>query len=93
MRLLFALALFSLVPAPSAAQTSAVHAPQNPVRFALVGDHCPRTTSMYAWDRSQSVQPQKLTELPDANAYATVFRRIGGCEVPVVVRYGVSGGR
>jgi hypothetical protein len=52
---------------------------------------CPRTTSYYAWQRGKPVKPQKLTELPDANAYSAVYRRIAGCEVPIVVKYGVSG--
>jgi hypothetical protein len=56
-------------------------------------DNCPQTTRYYAWRGNKAVRPQKLTELPDANAYAAVIRRIGRCEVPVVVRYGVSGGR
>jgi hypothetical protein len=67
-------------------------APQ-PMSTQLQGTspNCPRTTSYYAWQRGKSVKPQRLTELPDANLYLTVYRRIGGCEVPVVVKYGVSG--
>lgn len=52
---------------------------------------CPRTTSYYAWDRGKSVPPRKLGELPPANAYSTVYRRVDGCEVPVIVKYGVGG--
>jgi len=51
---------------------------------------CPRTTSYYAFDPSKPVKPQKLVELPPANAYAAVYRHVGGCEVPVVVKYGVG---
>ncbi len=51
---------------------------------------CPRTTSVYAWRQAEPLQPRKLTELPPANAYSAVYRRIGGCEVPVVVKYGVN---
>ena len=53
--------------------------------------NCPRTTSYYAWDRGKSVAPRKLNELPPANVYSTVYRRVDGCEVPVIVRYGVGG--
>ncbi len=52
---------------------------------------CPRTTAQYARQRGKSVKPQKLTELPDANLYLTVYRRIDGCESPIIVKYGVSG--
>jgi len=52
---------------------------------------CPRTTSYYAWDRGKSVAPRKLNELPPANVYATVYRRVDRCEVPVIVKYGVGG--
>ena len=52
---------------------------------------CPRTTSMHAFDRSKPLKPQKLGDLPPANAYKAVYRLVGGCEVPVVVKYGVGG--
>ena len=52
--------------------------------------NCPRTTSHHARQRGIGMRSQKLTELPDANAYAAVYRHVRGCEVPVVVKYGVS---
>lgn len=52
---------------------------------------CPRTTAMHAFDRSKPLKPQKLGELPPANAYKAVYRLVRGCEVPVVVKYGVGG--
>lgn len=52
---------------------------------------CPRTTSHQAFDRNRRIAPKKLGELPPANAYSAVYRLVGGCEVPVVVRYGVGG--
>lgn len=52
---------------------------------------CPRTTSMHAFDRSKPLKPQKLGELPPANAYKAVYRLVRGCEVPVVVKYGIGG--
>jgi len=51
---------------------------------------CPRTTSVYAFRQGQPLQPRKLGELPDANAYKAVYRTVGGCEVPVLVKYSVS---
>jgi hypothetical protein len=41
--------------------------------------------------RGKPLTPRRLNELPDGNLYLTVYRRIDGCEVPIVVRYGVSG--
>ena len=60
-------------------------------RFKPPAAHCPRSVQYYAWQRGQKMEPRKLTELPDANAYRAVYRLVNGCEVPVVVRYGVTG--
>jgi hypothetical protein len=51
---------------------------------------CPRTTSYYAWLNRNPPRPHKLTELPAANVYLAVYRHIGRCEAPVIVRYGVG---
>jgi hypothetical protein len=53
--------------------------------------NCPRATSMHAYDRSKPLKPQKLGDLPPANAYSAVYRLVRGCEVPLVVKYGVGG--
>jgi len=52
---------------------------------------CPRTTNYYAYRDGKPLRPRKLTELPPANAYSAVFRHIGNCEAPIVVKYGVGG--
>ena len=36
--------------------------------------------------RSDPAKPQKLTELPDAETYAAVYRLESGCAVPVLYR-------
>ena len=59
--------------------------------LAATDPNCPRATSMHAYDRSKPLKPQKLGDLPPANAYKAVYRLVGGCEVPVVVKYGVGG--
>ena len=51
---------------------------------------CPRTISHYAYRDGENLRPQKLGQLPPANAYAAVFRHVGRCEVPIVVEYGVG---
>ena len=90
MRLLVA-ALIASMAGPAAAVS--IQAPQSPFAPTQANRECPRTTSVYAFQTDKNVKPRKLTELPDANAYSAVLRRIGGCEVPIVVRYGVSSGR
>jgi hypothetical protein len=56
---------------------------------------CPSTSSYLAGAeslyRGKPLTPRRLTELPDANLYLTVYRRIDGCEAPIVVKYRVSG--
>jgi hypothetical protein len=82
--LLLASALIAAAPTPAVAVPESARPIANPTR-------CPRTTQYYAWRRGKALKPQKLIELPPANAYYTVYRLIGGCEVPVVVKYGVGG--
>ena len=36
--------------------------------------------------RGDPNKPQKLTELPDAQTYAAVYRVVNGCAVPVLYR-------
>ena len=72
------------------ALSAAVHdTPRTAV--ATRDDRCPQTAAIHAWTRNQKLAPRKLGELPAANAYKAVYRKIGGCEVPVIVKYGVGG--
>jgi hypothetical protein len=43
------------------------------------------------YDHSGGVRAQRLGELPPADLILTVLRREGGCERPVIVRYGIGG--
>ena len=90
MRLFLALAMASIA---GKAAAVAVQTPTQPNSAEQTRQHCPQTTSIYAYRTDKPLTPRKLTDLPDANAYSAVLRRIGGCEVPIVVRYGVGGGR
>ena len=83
--LLFAAAFF--------AAASAEPARDMPVVNPRAGQpaNCPATSRYEASRRGKTPRAQKLGELPDADAYKAVYRRIGGCEVPVVVKFGVSG--
>ncbi len=54
--------------------------------------NCPATSRYEAARRGKAPpKAQKLGELPDADIYKTVYRRIGGCEAPIVVKFGVAG--
>ena len=84
MRMLL-IAGLAIVAAPLAA------APRTPAKFAPPRADCPRAATFHTLDRGKAVKPRKLNELPPANQYAAVYRRIDGCEVPLVVRYKVGG--
>ena len=53
--------------------------------------NCPATSRYEASRRGKTPWAQKLNELPDADVYSAVYRRIGKCEAPIIVKYGVSG--
>ena len=59
--------------------------------LAATDPNCPRATSMHAYERSKPLKPQKLGDLPPANAYSAVLRVVRGCEVPIGVKFGVGG--
>ena len=52
---------------------------------------CPPTSRYEAARRGGKLPPSLLNELPAADVYKTVYRRIGGCEAPIIVRYNVGG--
>ena len=41
--------------------------------------------------RGGKLGPSLLSQLPAADMYNAVYRRIGGCEAPIIVRYDVGG--
>ena len=52
---------------------------------------CPPTSRYEAARRGGKLPPSLLNELPAADVYRSVYRRIGGCEAPLIVRYNVGG--
>jgi hypothetical protein len=52
--------------------------------------NCPATSRYEAARPGKTPQARKLGQLPDADLYKAVYRRIGGCEAPNVVKFGVS---
>jgi hypothetical protein len=75
----------------AAALAATASAPSLAVAGALKSSpRCPRTTGYYAWQGGTPPRPRKLAELPPANLYSAVYRTIGGCEAPIIVKYGVG---
>jgi len=73
------------------AMASSVHVVSPPSSASLVAeDRCANATSHYASKasvyRGDPARPQKLTDLPPAEAYAAVYRVVDGCAVPVLYR-------
>ena len=52
---------------------------------------CPPTSRYEAARRGGKLGPSLLNQLPAADMYNAVYRRIGGCEAPMIVRYDVGG--
>ena len=53
--------------------------------------NCPATSRYEAAKRGQNPRAQKLGDLPDADVYRAVYRKIGQCEAPIIVKFGVVG--
>ena len=53
--------------------------------------NCPATSRYEASKGGKAPKAQKLNELPDADVYRAVYRRIGQCEAPIIVKFGVIG--
>ena len=52
--------------------------------------NCPATSRYEASKRGKAAKAQKLGELPDADLYRAVYRHIGPCEAPIIVKFGVN---
>jgi hypothetical protein len=51
---------------------------------------CPPISRYEAARRSGKLKPELLNQLPTADVYKAVYRRVGGCVSPVIVRYGLG---
>ena len=77
---------------------SALPADSRPARDMPVIDpnagapaNCPPTSRYEAARRGGKLPPSLLNQLPAADMYNAVYRRVGDCEVPIIVRYNVGG--
>ena len=52
---------------------------------------CPPTSRFEAARRGGPMGAQKLNELPAADMYAAVYRRVGGCVAPIITGFGIGG--
>ena len=80
----------------SKAPAKALARPDRSVRGVInpngtLSSTCPPTSRYEAARRGGKLPPTLLTELPAADMYNAVYRKIGGCEVPIIVRYDVGG--
>ena len=82
--------LFLLAAAGAASATPARNMPVVNPNGAASGI-CPPTSRYEAARRGGKLPPSLLSQLPAADLYRTVYRRIDGCEVPIIVRYNVGG--
>ena len=54
---------------------------------------CPPTSRYEAARRGGKLPPSLLNQLPAADLYMAVYRRVDGCVAPVIARYGIGSGR
>jgi hypothetical protein len=52
--------------------------------------NCPPMSRYEAARRGGKLKPNLLTELPGADMYNAVYRTVGGCVAPIIVRYDVG---
>ena len=92
MRLLF------VISAAILASGAGAEGPSQPVRDMPVlnpnvpfSKGCPPTSRFEAARRGGPMGAQKLNELPAADMYAAVYRRVGGCVAPIITGFGIGG--
>ena len=75
--------MLTLVIALLAATTS-------PAATPVCQNTAPVTAGASLYRSNPAARLRRLDTLPPANLILTVLRREGGCEVPVVIRYGIG---
>lgn len=61
-----------------------------PKALAPTRSDCPEVATYQTARPGEPLRLHNLNELPPANAYAAVYRKIGGCEVPMLVGYDIG---
>jgi hypothetical protein len=52
---------------------------------------CPPISRYEVSRRGGKLAPRHLDELPAADLYKAVYRHVGDCNVPIIVRYNIGG--
>lgn len=78
--LIFALAAMASAGAPAAP-------PMVDSKFNPPSKDCPPVSRYHAMKQGKGVKMQKLTELPPADHYKAVIRRVGACEAPIIAGF------
>lgn len=91
------LACAAFLPAASAAEPVIAPAPSEamPVIDPSLGARkdCPPISRYHAMRRGGPLAAQKLNELPMADHYKAAYRKIDGCEAPIIASFGVGATR
>ena len=87
--------LLLLLASSATAAQPALRAPPNidNMRVVEVGSarqKCPPISRYEAARRGGQLKPDLLDQLPMADVYKAVYRRVDGCVVPAMVKYGVG---
>ena len=93
MRLLFLTAFAIGLSASGAAAAGFSPLRDMPILDPNVGSpkSCPPTSRYEAVRRGKALAARKLNELPAGDLYMAVYRKIGGCEAPIIARYNIGG--
>ena len=51
---------------------------------------CPPVSRYHAMKEGERLGLKRLDELPDADHYKAAYRKIDGCEAPIVANFGVT---
>lgn len=87
--------LLFLAAAVTAAHPSQAKAPSLPNSMHVIDPrgssaNCPPISRYEAARRGGKLPPVSLDELPTADVYNAVYRKIGDCVAPVIVKYGLG---
>jgi hypothetical protein len=81
------LAIVLLASIPGAVFAAAPRAMPMFSRDASTRASCPPISRYEVSRRGGKLAPRHLDELPAADLYKAVYRHVGGCNVPIIVRY------
>lgn len=89
---IFAMVLLIAPMHSSAAPTPNSATPKSAMRVVNPSstEGCPPISNFHAQREGGQLGLQRLGDLPPADTYAAAYRRIQGCEVPILLRHGVN---